>query len=190
MLFEDSLNGAIKDYVLGLLPENEMSSGLVVEVFTLCCRWVPGVGYGRVISVLDVDKYWLATLTDRYFRLHQLDNWWEPSHEGYSYYEKTWMDGRFRPSLNFDSVMDTYGKRLCYLPVEINRHEVIRCSIDSVALTLREANSRVQFHIKDNHMLHCDDYLEAQVSFGAESLVFNSIYLGSLNLVDALQGHS
>jgi hypothetical protein len=186
MLFADTLKHEISSYVFGLLPAGERSTGLAVEVFTVRSQLVVGVLGGGLESVCDVDRYWIVTLTDRFLRLHQLDYWWELSQEGYDYIEKSRRDGRFRPTLNFDTVMDVYGKRLCYLPNEIARIE-IPCHV-GMALEVKTvpASQRIQFHVRDNHMVNVDTYLSIRLLTGAAEVSFNSFYLGIQNLLEKL----
>jgi hypothetical protein len=183
-LFEDRLPDSIKEYVFGLLPSDEQNTGIAVDVFTLSRK--PYFGFGRTSLEIDVKSYCIATLTDRALRLHRLDNWWELSPAGYRYYERARKEGRHRILRHYDTVIDRYGKLYCHLPNQIGLLEIPRKEILEVSVSKCIANSHVQFHIKDNHMLEIDDFVSLEVESGKQALRFYSVFTGVKALIGLL----
>jgi hypothetical protein len=183
-LFEDRLTSSIKEYVFGLLPSDEQNSGIAVDVFTLSRK--PYFGVGRTRLEIDVNSYFIATLTDKALRLHHLDNWWELSPAGYRYYERARKEGRHRRLRHYDTLIDRYGKLYCHLPNQIGIVEIPRQEIVKVSVSTCTANNHVQFHIKDNHMIEIDEFVSVEVQTPGRVQRFHSISSGINTLVRQL----
>ena len=175
-LFEDRLTDSIKEYVFGLLPNDEENTGIAVDVFTLIRR--PYYGVGRIQFELDVNSYCIATLTDKALRLHHLDNWWELSAARYRYYERARKEGRHRILRHYDTLIDRYGKLYCHLPNQIGMIEIRRQEITKVLVTTCVANGHVQFHIRDNHMLEIDEFVSVEIQTLEQAYRFHSVFQG------------
>ena len=184
-LFEDRLPESIKEYVFGLLPNDEQNSDIAVDVFTLCRR--PYYGVGRIQFELDVNSYCIATLTDKALRLHHLDNWWELSPAGYRYYERARKEGRHRILRHYDTLIDRYGKLYCHLPNQIGMLEIPRKEIIKVSVSTCVANGHVQFHIRDNHMVEINEFVSVKIQTSERVQMFSSIFSGINTLVEKLK---
>jgi hypothetical protein len=184
-LFEDRLTDSIKEYVFGLLPSDEQNTGIAVDVFTLSRK--PHYDDGRIRSRLDVKNYCIATLTDKALRLHHLDNWWELSEAGYRYYERARKEGRHRSLRSYDTVIDRYGHMYCHLPNQIGMIEIPSQEIVQVSVSKCNANSHVQFHIKDNHMVEIVEFVSVEVQTLNQKVQFHSIFHDMQNLIKSLQ---
>ena len=182
-LFEDRLPDSIKEYVFGLLPSDEQNSGIAVDVFTLSRK--PYFGVGRTSLEIDVNSYCIATLTDKALRLHHLDNWWELSAAGYRYYERARKEGRHRILRHYDTVIDRYGKLYCHLPNQIGMIEIPRQEITKVSVTTCTANSHVQFHFRDNHMIEIDKFVSVEIQTAKMISRFHTVFKG----VETLQAY-
>jgi hypothetical protein len=175
-LFEDRLTDSIKEYVFGLLPIDEQNTGVAVDVFTLSRK--PYFGVGRTHLEIDVNSYCIVSLTDITLRLHHLDNWWELSPAGYRYYERARKEGRHRILRHYDTVIDRYGKLYCHLPNQIGMVEIPRQEIVEVSVSTCTANSHVQFHIKDNHMVDIEKFVSVEIQTGKQVSRFHSVFQG------------
>ena len=184
-LFEDCLPDSIKEYVFGLLPSEEQNTGIAVDVFTLSRK--PYFGVGRTSLEIDVNSYCIATLTDKALRLHHLDNWWELSPAGYRYYERARKEGRHRILRHYDTLIDRYGKLYCHLPNQIGLLETPRQEILEVSVSKCIANSHVQFHIKDNHMVEIVEFVAVEIQTVCRAQGFCSIFGGMSTLVKQLK---
>jgi hypothetical protein len=183
-LFEDRLPDSIKEYVFGLLPCEEQNTGIAVDVFTLSRK--PHFGVGRTSLEIDVNSYFIATLTDKALRLHHLDNWWELSAAGYRYYERARKEGRHRILRHYDTLIDRYGKVYCHLPNQIGMVEIPRQEITNVSVTTCAANGHVQFHIRDNHMLEIDEFISVEIQAAKQTSRFHSVFQGAKALIGLL----
>jgi hypothetical protein len=175
-LFEDRLTSSIKEYVFGLLPSDEQNSGIAVDVFTLSRK--PYFGVGRTRLEIDVNSYCIATLTDKALRLHHLDNWWELSPAGFRYYERARKEGRHRRLRHYDTLIDRHGQLYCHLPNQIGMVEIPRQEIVEVSVSTCTANSHVQFHIKDNHMVDIEKFVSMEIQTGKQVSRFHSVFQG------------
>jgi hypothetical protein len=184
-LFEDRLTDAIKEYVFGLLPSDEQNSGIAVDVFTLSRK--PYFGVGRTRLEIDVNSYFIATLTDKALRLHHLDNWWELSPAGYRYYERARKEGRHRRLRHYDTLIDRYGKLYCHLPNQIGMIEIPRKEITKVSVTTCVANGHVQFHIRDNHMVEIDEFVSVEIQWAKMVSRFHSVFQGAKELIGLVE---
>ena len=184
-LFEDRLTDSIKEYVFGLLPNDEENTGIAVDVFTLIRR--PYYGVGRIQFELDVNSYCIATLTDKALRLHHLDNWWELSAAGYRYYERARKEGRHRILRHYDTVIDRYGKLYCHLPNQIGMVEIPRQEIVEVSVSKCLANGHVQFHVRDNHMVEIDEFVSVEVQTHERVIEFHSVFVGIMGFAQVLK---
>lgn len=184
-LFEDRLTDAIKEYVFGLLPSDERNTGVAVDVFTLSQN--PYFGVGRIPFEIDVNRYCIATLADKALRLHHLDNWWEFSAVGYRYYERARKEGRHRILRHYDTVIDRYGKLYCHLPNQIGMIEIPRQEITDVSVSKCLANSHVQFHIRDNHMVDMGGFISVEIQTAKQVSRFHSVFQGIKALVGLLK---
>ena len=182
-LFEDLLPESIKEYVFGLLPSDEQNTGIAVDVFTLSRK--PYFGFGRTRLEIDVNSYCIATLTDKALRLHHLDNWWELSAAGYRYYERARKEGRHRILRHYDTLIDRYGKVYCHLPNQIGMIEIPRQEITKVSVTTCTANSHVQFHFRDNHMIEIDKFVSVEIQTAKMISRFHTVFKG----VETLQAY-
>jgi hypothetical protein len=182
-LFEDRLPDSIKEYVFGLLPSEEQNTGIAVDVFTLSRK--PHFGVGRTSLEIDVNSYFIATLTDKALRLHHLDNWWELSAAGYRYYERARKEGRHRILRHYDTLIDRYGKVYCHLPNQIGMIEIPRKEITKVSVTTCVANGHVQFHIRDNHMVEIDEFVSVEIQTAKMVSRFHTVFKG----VETLQAY-
>ena len=175
-LFEDRLPDSIKEYVFGLLPSDEQNMEIAVDVFTLSRK--PYFGVGRTSLEIDVNSYFIATLTDKALRLHSLDFWWELSAAGYRYYERARKEGRHRILRHYDTVIDRYGKLYCHLPNQIGMVEIPRQEITNVSVSKCLTNGHVRFHIKDNHMLEIDEFVSVEIQTLEQAYRFQSVFQG------------
>jgi hypothetical protein len=182
-LFEDRLPDSIKEYIFGLLPSDEQNTGIAVDVFTLSRK--PHFGVGRTSLEIDVNSYFIATLTDKALRLHHLDNWWELSAAGYRYYERARKEGRHRILRHYDTLIDRYGKVYCHLPNQIGMIEIPRKEITKVSVTTCVANGHVQFHIRDNHMVEIDEFVSVEIQTAKMVSRFHTVFKG----VETLQAY-
>jgi len=187
-LFDDHLSEAISNFVINLLPGDEDVQLRPVEVFTLGMFPRPSVTGDAIDMVVDVDRYWIATLTNKFFRIHHLDYWWQLSDEGFEYIERTKREGRYRRIRNYDSLIDIYGKRLCYLPNEVDRHEVPINELLVQELVWRKATRETGFHLYDNHMIRTTGFLSMVVGGSQRPREFNSVYKGLLGIHQFLHG--
>jgi len=186
VLFTDCLSDAIKEYVFGLLPETEQNSGLAVDVFTLRNGLGPKARKGESDRISDMDKYWIASLTDKYLRLHHLDNWWELSERGYGYYERARKEGRYRMLRSYDTIMDKYGHKYCHLPNQTDLVEVRREAIKKTSVKWEQPNWGVNFHVKDNFMVNADGYFSIKIHTYAQVTRFYSVFQGITELTKHL----
>ena len=184
-LFEDRLTDAIKEYVFGLLPSDELNTGIAVDVFTLSRK--PYFGVGRTRLEIDVNSYCIVSLTDYALRLHSLDNWWELSPAGYRYYERARKEGRHRILRHYDTVIDRYGKLYCHLPNQIGMVEIPRQEITNVSVSKCLTNGHVRFHIKDNHMLEIDEFVSVEIQTLEQAYRFHSVFQSVTALVGQLK---
>lgn len=187
-LFDDQLSGAISDFVVNLLPGDEEVRLRPVEVFTLGMFPRPSVTGDAIDMVVDVDRYWIATLTNKFFRVHHLDYWWQLSDEGFEYIERTKREGRYRRIRNYDSLIDVYGKRLCYLPNEVDRLEfpIIERLVQEPVW--RKVSREIGFHLYDNHMIRTTGFVSLLVSGLQGAREFHSVYKGLLRVHQLLHG--
>jgi hypothetical protein len=184
-LFEDRLPDSIKEYVFGLLPSDELNTGIAVDVFTLIRK--PYLGVGRTSLEIDVNSYCVATLTDRALRLHCLDNWWELSPAGYRYYDQARKEGRHRILRSYDTLIDRYGKLYCHLPNQIGVVEIPCQKILEVSVSKCIASSHVRFHVKDNHMIEIEEFSSVEMKLPHMNYKFHSIFQSLMTLVGQLK---
>ena len=186
VLFADCLSDDIKKYVFGLLPETEQNSGLAVDVFTLR----KGLGLKKRSGskrAPSVDNYWIASLTDRYFRLHHLDFWWVLSESRYRYYERARREGRYRLLRGYDTIIANHGHKYCHLAKQIDLVEVRRDAIFKTSVKWECSSWDVNFHIKDNFMVNADGYFSIKLHTSGQVTHFYSVFQGITELIEDLR---
>ena len=175
-LFDDHLSEAISDFVINLLPGDEDVQLRPVEVFTLGMFPRPSVTGDAIDMVVDVDRYWIATLTNKFFRIHHLDYWWQLSDEGFEYIERTNREGRYRRIRNYDSLIDVYGKRMCYLPNEVDRLELSISELLAQRPVWHKASRKIAFHLYDNYMIRTTGFVSMTLDSPQYSTEINSVF--------------
>ena len=178
-LYEDRLSDALKEYVFGLLPENEYNTGIAVEFFTTSTRYLNLLDDIPPLEIVEMEGYGVATLTDQYLRLHYLDYCWEPSDAGYAYFDRARQQEN-RPFLHlYDSALKKFGKRYCHLPNLLWLIEIPRNEMNFVEMKLKPAPEAVKQHLLDNHWIDIDNYpvitIETEKSINQVCSVYKTV---------------
>lgn len=103
-------------------------------------------------------------------------DWWQLSDEGFEYIERTNREGRYRRIRNYDSLIDVYGKRMCYLPNEVDRLELSISELLVQQPVWHKASRKIAFHLYDNYMIRTTGFVSMTLDSPQYSTEINSVF--------------
>lgn len=153
----DQLNDFIKNYVWDTIPKSELNTGLAVEIFTKG-QWSAPL-YGIHDPELEnIVGNGIATLTDRYLRLHFLDICWQPTTEEYQRIADAIETEDEDALYLYDVCPERCGRKLCYLPSQFHVVHIPRQDITKVKVETRDMTERLNSGLDHYHNFTVKNY--------------------------------
>lgn len=180
-LRDDELSDVITDYVFQQIPETEINSRIALEVDSMSITRKKPDGSFDDKPIRASGVFPIVTATDKFLRVHLLDNGLGLSKVGYRYYDKATEEGRISKRA-YETALDRYGCRYFHMPNQIFLHEIPIKEIAKTRLRVQRQDSSSKTLVWHNRQLEITHKVHLKISATKEKLEISSYFCGVLDL--------